>query len=490
MSLITNPETIFRAVNPDGSLESYTEQNDNLYSVSSCGQTIAGGFNNSITGDFNTIGGGIGNSITPSDGSNTPLEVEASVIAGGQYNVSAQSYSVIGGGCTNTNYGYASTIGGGAYNYIKTSAPFAFIGGGYGNLICRDFSIILGGCCNLVGGGTIGNSTIIGGSFNCSCGSLSTILGSFNSTIHSCGGTRGGGGSNVIIGGTLNMITGLLISNSFIIGPGGSSINNANGSIIIGGNSNILSGHHYAAIISDGRYREEIFPTNSSGPNTLTLDFLSGTYIKNTIIFQNDNYAPSNHTSFGISGQISYDKNYLYRHNGDHWTKVQMGTGDNLFLTGSILATSNSNYNINYSGWANNTYATVSNLFSTGSVLATYNTNYSGWAKNTYATADNLFLTGSNIVATRITGVSIQDEGSSLAQAKTLNFVGAGVSASVANAIATITIAGGGGGGNVSYVSVPTTPNSAGSNGQIATDSRYFYSHNGSKWRRTALAEW
>jgi hypothetical protein len=207
-------------------------------------------------------------------------------------------------------------------------------------------------------------------------------------------------------------------------------------------------------IISDGNYYEEWPRTrNSSGPNTFTVDFSSGTYIRNKIIFQNDNYAPSNHTSFGISGQISYDKDYLYRHNGDHWTKVQMGTGDNLFLTGSELAT--------------------------------YNTNYSGWANNTYATADNLFLTGSNIVATRITGVSIQDEGSNRGQAKTLNFVGAGVSASVTNAIATITI-----GGGVSIVSAPATPNTAGSNGQIATDSNYFYSHNGSKWRRTALSEW
>jgi hypothetical protein len=45
-------------------------------------------------------------------------------------------------------------------------------------------------------------------------------------------------------------------------------------------------------------------------------------------------------------------------------------------------------------------------------------------------------------------------------------------------------------GGNVSRVSAPATPNSAGSIGQIATDSDYFYSYNGSKWKRTALAEW
>jgi hypothetical protein len=490
MSKITNPELIFRAVNPDGSLEGYTEQNDNLYSTASCSQTIAGGSENYISGNFHTIGGGKANFISESDRTVIPYETEASVIAGGQYNCSAQSYNVIGGGCFNNNAGAASVIGGGVYNCIRLSTPFAFIGGGCGNVASKCFSVILGGFNNLVGYSVGGYSAIIGaGGENSICAGASTILGSFGSKIYSRGTTRGdgGGSNNLILGGSSNIITGLFISSSTIIGAGQNCINNANNATIIGSNSLILSGHHYAMIISDGNYYEEWPRTrNSSGPNTFTVDFSSGTYIRNKIIFQNDNYAPSNHTSFGISGQISYDKNYLYRHNGDNWTKVQMGTGDNLFLTGSALVTANRNY----SGWASNTYGTVSNLFSTGSVLATYNTNYSGWAKNTYATADNLFLTGSNIVATRITGVSIQDEGSNLAQAKTLNFVGAGVSASVANAIATITIAGGGGGGNVSYVSVPTTPTSAGSNGQIATDSRYFYSHDGSKWRRTALAEW
>ena len=37
---------------------------------------------------------------------------------------------------------------------------------------------------------------------------------------------------------------------------------------------------------------------------------------------------------------------------------------------------------------------------------------------------------------------------------------------------------------------IPSTSTSPGTSGQIATDSNYFYSYDGSKWKRTALAEW
>jgi len=37
---------------------------------------------------------------------------------------------------------------------------------------------------------------------------------------------------------------------------------------------------------------------------------------------------------------------------------------------------------------------------------------------------------------------------------------------------------------------IPSSSSSFGVSGQIATDSNYIYSHNGIKWRRTALAEW
>ena len=325
MSKITNPELIFRAVNPDGTLQGYTEQNDNLYAIS-CSQTIAGGSQNYISGNFHTIGGGKGNFISESDRTVIPYETEASVIAGGQYNCSAQSYNVIGGGCFNNNAGLASTIGGGVYNCIPISSPFAFIGGGCGNVASKCFSVILGGANNLVGYSIGGYSAIIGaGGQNSICAGASTILGANGSKIFSSGPSYNGGGSNnLILGGFVNVITGLSISSSTIIGAGQNCINNANNATIIGSNNHILSGHHSAAIISDGNFNEEIILRESSGPNTLTLDFLSGTYIKNKIIFQGDTYIPSQSTSFGISGQIAYDSNYHYRHDGIKWKRTAL----------------------------------------------------------------------------------------------------------------------------------------------------------------------
>jgi hypothetical protein len=52
-----------------------------------------------------------------------------------------------------------------------------------------------------------------------------------------------------------------------------------------------------------------------------------------------------------------------------------------------------------------------------------------------------------------IPGVITDDEGNLLGQATTLNFVGAGVTATVSNGIATINIPGGGGGGTTGWTS-------------------------------------
>ena len=84
--------------------------------------------------------------------------------------------------------------------------------------------------------------------------------------------------------------------------------------------------------------------------------------------------------------------------------------------------------------------------------------------------------------------ITIQDEGSSQGSASTLNFVGAGVSASVGGLIATITINGGAG---ISLVSPPPTPNSAGTSGQIALDQNYsYFCISDNNWRRSAIGSW
>jgi len=56
-----------------------------------------------------------------------------------------------------------------------------------------------------------------------------------------------------------------------------------------------------------------------------------------------------------------------------------------------------------------------------------------------------------------------------------------------ANGTGVLLIGEAGGGG---FVAPPVTSNSPGTSGQVATDSNYFYSYDGSKWKRTALAEW
>jgi hypothetical protein len=51
----------------------------------------------------------------------------------------------------------------------------------------------------------------------------------------------------------------------------------------------------------------------------LTVDFASGITLKSSAV-------PVEIYSYGVSGQIAFDKNYLYRHNGDYWTRTAMST--------------------------------------------------------------------------------------------------------------------------------------------------------------------
>jgi len=89
----------------------------------------------------------------------------------------------------------------------------------------------------------------------------------------------------------------------------------SNSTILAGNNVNIPSTHSGAVFIGDYKQTSR----TSSGPNTLTLDFSSGVFIKlNTIITSSN--------SPGTSGQISFDSNYFYRHNGLNWTRTALST--------------------------------------------------------------------------------------------------------------------------------------------------------------------
>jgi len=305
------------------------------------GITIAGGCFNDACANNSSIGGGSDNKICRSSNN--------SAIGGGNRNCTLNSYNFIGAGTCNFTNGLWAAIVAGSCNI--SSGSNAFVGGGFANCNLGCNSIIGAGLGNKITSPGEGHA-ILGGCLNCispldnfSYSASSTIAGGYFNAIRFTSYSFIGGGErncisqtsqpisnyenkyNSILGGYANYIC--RSSYNSIIGSNNCISCCNNNSFIIGYNSRI--NHSGAGIISDGTSTIK----NSQGPNTLTLDFISGTYIKNKIIFQNDNDVPLNHTSFGISGQISYDKNYLYRHNGDYWTKVQMATGDNQTIIGT-----------------------------------------------------------------------------------------------------------------------------------------------------------
>jgi hypothetical protein len=178
-------------------------------------------------------------------------------------------------------------------------------------------------CLSFIGGGGLNCISLAA---NCCCNNVST---SFSTIV-------GGGGNSIIsqhcgssccdgklaIFSSIGGGTGNAINSSYsTIGGGSDNKVFADYGYIPGGRlSTIISGHTGSAILGDGQNRAH----SSSGPHTLTLDFISGTYIKNKAFIQNDSYIPSSYTSFGVSGQLTFDNNYFYRHNGTNWTRTAL----------------------------------------------------------------------------------------------------------------------------------------------------------------------
>lgn len=138
------------------------------------------------------------------------------------------------------------------------------------------------------------NQAILGGKYNIVSGDYAFIIGGYNNSAS--------GRYAFILGGQDNIV----------------KVNNA---FAIGGRYGTVT-HSGAGLISDGQNRTHI----SSGPNTLTLDFASGAYIKHKLILGAHSNIPSTSNSFGISGEIAYDSNYHYRHNGTNWTRTAMSS--------------------------------------------------------------------------------------------------------------------------------------------------------------------
>jgi hypothetical protein len=262
--------------------------------INGCESFIANGcFNKIDNGHRNRIGIQFSESIF---NVTTATESYFSSIGNGCCNIilTACNSNISNGCCNKITNTYSASIGGGQSNNIIDSAH-GFIGGGSSNnMVTASAGFIGGGANNCVKQ----YGVVVGGVNNCALSNCSSIVGGEGNCISADGyyATIGGGVGNCIF---------------------------ASYGYIIGGRRNkIQSTHAGAAVLGDGEDRDHL----SSGPNTLTLDFISGTYIKNRAIIQNDSYVPSTYTAFGISGQLAFDNNYFYRHNGSNWTRTAMST--------------------------------------------------------------------------------------------------------------------------------------------------------------------
>jgi hypothetical protein len=212
---------------------------------------------------------------------------DRSIILGGCENKIYSGFlgSVILGGWNNTLglglSGCFSTINNGQNNSIRDGC-FQNISAGNGNLIgCGGCNTILNGFGNAIFQST-GISNLIGNGESNSITSNPTNIGSCYNTI--VNGKLNCNYSNLystIINGCNNKITSA--TSSYVLIGGGTDhciVGNASYSYILGGRKGyVQNGDSGSAIIADGQDRVH----NSSGPNTLTLDFANGIFMNPTI---------------------------------------------------------------------------------------------------------------------------------------------------------------------------------------------------------------
>ena len=291
---------------------------------------------NFLIGNSGSVNFGLDSCIRPLSDFQEAGAPIASIIGGGQYNNSSGAWGVIDGGLYNSNRSrLGGVIGGGIFN--QTLADYAVIAGGYWNCIgyarningnpvrpndFYSYSFIGGGSFNRIEGNTgdqnsLVNNSIVGGQRNLILSSPQSFIGGGICNTISGGGFITNHTFNTIVEGCCNNIRGGLYSS--ILNGEKNTILSSYSSILAGRCSLISSNHSGAVIISDAQSRVHA----SSGPNTLTLDFISGTFIKNKIILENS-YVPSSSASFGVSGQITTDSNYIYSHDGVRWRRTAL----------------------------------------------------------------------------------------------------------------------------------------------------------------------
>lgn len=254
--------------------------------------TIIGGSGNSLSGNASVILGGVNNRLS-GDGSFIGVGIENKVsgvysfLGGGSLNELFGDHNFIGAGVENkiTGSSTASTIVNGANNIISNSSGSAILGG-IGNYVKSDYSFSSGSGSfwNNIGGGydngiilsTNGNfsavNSINGGAFHkiynstiCTiAGGLSNIISDYsqscfigageeNEIISTENSSVGGGLQNFISGGAVNSIFGGvnnriesnndITSNNSFCGAGANNKLYGEFSVIVGGETNMSSGH-------------------------------------------------------------------------------------------------------------------------------------------------------------------------------------------------------------------------------------------------------
>jgi len=139
-----------------------------------------------------------------------------------------------------------------------------------------------------------------------------------------------------------------------------------------------------------------------------------------------------------LGGNLDINNKYIIGTGGANITGVVTATRFESTSAGTPTIDSPNNLNINAV-----TVAISTNLTAGGSITATQ------------FVGDGSGLTG---VVAQGTGIVIQEEGSSVGTAGTINFIGAGVTATLSNGIASVEITSSGGGGGISNVVEDTTP--------------------------------
>lgn len=377
-------------------------------------------------------------------GDKNALSGDTSVLVGGQDNrVIGTTWAFLGAGRNNTNCGGSSFIGAGQYNTTNAGAAWSFIGGGAGNKTWENAATIAGGedgdACSyasFIGGGranSAGDSftngwyaSVTAGFGNCSA--------AFGSHIDAGESNYNSGCWSIIAGGVCNKISGSKSCENSIVGGSCNSINAStgnfgffpNGMIILGGKNNSIEG--YSTYSS-------IIGSFSSRIQTGQYNFIA---------------ASNNNRIFNLANS-------------------------SVILGGTTSCIDGCNGNMCFNTIINSTNARI---LGTCSSLIINSPNSRICCGSFYS---NIIGGQGAIINIGHTGASLLTDGQSRAKISsgphtlTLDFA-SGIF------IKNKTIL------QNSYI--PSDSTSPGTSGQIATDSNYFYSHNGIKWLRTALSEW